>query len=121
MPGSIAKERGDAKRSVASGGIPGFSESADMGEERVLMRSRFILRLLEQNFLRVDGPWFEEGKRVFYDVWGQDECRVRMTFDREFLSERDNDFARTTLETLREAKEMLRAKGLQTRRGSTTY
>lgn len=90
-----------------------------MGEERVLTRSRFILRLLEQNFLRVHGPWFEEGKRVFYEVWGRDESRVRMTFDRELLSERDNDFARITLETLRDAKELLRAKGLHTRHGPT--
>jgi len=51
------------------------------------------------------------GYSIFYDARrrSRDECRVRIAFDRELLRERDNDFARTTLEALREAKGMLRA------------
>lgn len=80
-----------------------------MGEELVLSRNRFILRLLEQNFLRVDGPRFEDGKNVFYDVWtrSRDKRCVRIAFDHAFLSEPSNDFARATLEALRQAKGML--------------
>ena len=80
-----------------------------MGEELILSRNRFIMRLLEQNFARVDGPGLKDGKRIFYDVWGgnldvDEGVRVRIAFDRKFLSEPSNEFARTTLQALRKTK-----------------
>jgi hypothetical protein len=80
-----------------------------MGEELVLARNRFIMRLLEQNFVRVDGPRFEDGKSIFYEVGTRGRCKhsVRIAFDLAFLSEPDNEFARVTLEALRDAKGLL--------------
>jgi hypothetical protein len=87
-----------------------------MGEELVLARNRFILRLLEQNFVGVEGPLLEDGNFVLYDVWkrsrdSEGEHRVRIAFDRRLLGEPDNGFARTALQVLREAKERLHAGG----------
>jgi hypothetical protein len=80
-----------------------------MGEELVLARNRFILKLLKQNFVRVDGPWFEDGKSILYEVGvgRRQKRRVRIAFDLAFLSEPDNDFARVTLKALRDAKGLL--------------
>ena len=89
-----------------------------MGEELVLSRNRFILRLLKQNFVHVDGPRLEglEPKNIQYEVGrpagdlrGRD--RVRIAFGQRFLSEPDNDFARIALRALREAKGMLHGTG----------
>jgi hypothetical protein len=92
-----------------------------MGEELVLARNRFILRLLEQNFIRVEGPSLEDGNRLLYDVWKrnrdhEDQCRVRIAFDRKFLSEPNNEFARAALQALREAKRRLHTGG-ETKQG----
>jgi hypothetical protein len=91
-------------------------EGSEMGEELVLARNRFILRLLEQNFIRVEGPSLEDGNRILYDVWKrsrdlEDECRVRIAFDRKFLGEPNNDFARAAIQALREAKRKLHTRG----------
>jgi len=83
-----------------------------MGEELVLVRNRFILRLLRQNFAHVEGPRLEDENSIAYDVWNRsrdledDQC-VRIAFERRFLGEADNDFAATTLHVLREAKGLL--------------
>jgi len=87
-----------------------------MGEVLVLSRNRFIRRLLEQNFIRVDGPRLEDGNVIYYEVWRQcgdpeDACSVRIAFDRKFLSKPANEFARTTIRVVREAKGMLNAGG----------
>ena len=87
-----------------------------MGEELILTRNRFILDLLRQNFVRVDGPRLEDEKSIVYDVWNRkrdpgDENCVRIAFDRGFLREAGNDFARATLQALRDAKGLLHAAG----------
>jgi len=89
-----------------------------MGEELVLSRNRFILRLLRQNFLYVDGPRLEalEPKNIQYAVGRpagdlRDRSRVRIVFGGRFLSEPDNDFARVAIQALREAKGMLHGTG----------
>ncbi len=84
-----------------------------MGEGIFEVRSRFIRRLLEQNFVAVRGPRVvEEEKRVYFDVWksSRSERCVHIAFDFDFLSEAGNDFARTTLEALKDAKGMLKAR-----------
>ena len=83
-----------------------------MGDELVLTRNRFILRLLRQNFAHVEGPRFEDESHITYDVWNRrrdpdDEDCVRIAFNRGFLREAGNDFARATLQVLREAKGLL--------------
>jgi hypothetical protein len=96
-----------------------------MGEELVLARNRFIMRMLEQNFVRVDGPRFEDGKSIFYEVrTGRRHKRsVRIAFDLAFLSEPDNEFARVTLEALRDAKGLLHegARKVQGRRAMPSF
>jgi hypothetical protein len=98
--------------------MQGYAEGANMGEELVLSRNRFILRLLKQNFAHVDGPRFEgfdsgsvryEVGRPVGDLW--DRNRVRIAFGQRFLREPANDFARVALQVLREAKGMLHGTG----------
>lgn len=86
-----------------------------MGDELLLTRNQFILGLLKQNFVRVEGPRLEDGEnRISYEVWnrGPDPDRdhsVRIAFEVEFLKEPGNDFARTALQVLRRAKWRLRS------------
>ena len=63
-----------------------------MGDELVLTRNRFILRLLRQNFAHVEGPRFEDENHITYDVWNRrrepdDEDCVRIAFGRRFLGD----------------------------------
>jgi hypothetical protein len=81
-------------------------------EDLVLSRNRLILKLFEQNFALVDGPCFDDPDGVHYDVSRRDVANERMPrvcieFQRQFLSERDSDFVRFTLDALLKAKRIL--------------
>ncbi len=96
-----------------------------MGEELIFRRNQFIVRLLRQNFGCVEGPRFGGGNFVFYDVWketrdSEQGNRVRIVFTRELLAEAENDFARTTLQALRNAKSVLQQRQRGMRGSGTT-
>ncbi len=82
-------------------------------DDRLLQsRTRSILRLLRQNFQRVEGPLLDRPNRVLYRVWAHaakanDRSGVEFEFSRDFLSEAARDFGVCTLEALQRAKRFL--------------
>jgi hypothetical protein len=83
-------------------------------DDRLLQsRARSILRLLRQNFGRVEGPLLHQPNRVLYRVWtgdakADDPPGVEFEFPSNFLGESAREFGVLTLEALQRAKSFLR-------------
>ena len=84
-----------------------------MNDRLLQSRNRSILRLLRQNFPRVEGPVLDQPNRVFYRVWPkgcspEDRPGVEIEFPSGFLGEPGEEFGRCALEALRRTKEFLK-------------
>jgi len=92
-----------------------------MNDRLLQSRNRSILRLLRQNFPRVEGPLLDRSNRVFYRVWPdgaspEDRPGVEIEFPSGFLGEPGEEFGRCALEALRKAKECLNDSGAHARK-----
>ncbi len=87
-----------------------------MNDGLLQSRNRSMLRLLRQNFPKVEGPLTDQPNRVFYRVWPEGaspegRLGVEIEFPSGFLGEPGEEFGRCALEALRRTKDLLKEKG----------
>ena len=99
-----------------------------MNDRITQSRSRSILRLLRQNFPKVEGPVYDKTERIFYRVHSdgpsaEHQPGVEIEFPSGFLSESTDHFGTLTLEALQQAKRLLKNPNgtARQRRGITVF